>query len=42
MEKTGECFRMDEDGSVILCVSYVDENGIVTTQEFLEGDQNGN
>jgi hypothetical protein len=35
MTKTGECYYRDEDGSLWLAVSYVDEKNFVTTQDVL-------
>jgi hypothetical protein len=35
MTKTGECYFLDQNGSLWLAVSYVDEEGVVTTQDIL-------
>lgn len=32
--KTGECYYLDENGSLWLAVSYQDESGVVTTTSF--------
>jgi hypothetical protein len=35
MTKTGECYYLDDDGSLWLAISYVDFEGVVTTQDVL-------
>lgn len=38
MQKTGQCYYLDDDGQLWLAESYQKENGVVTTQsiEILE------
>lgn len=35
MSHTGSCFRRDESGALIECRSFVDDDGIVWTEEIL-------
>jgi hypothetical protein len=34
LTKTGECFFREEDGSLWLAESFVDNKGVVTTQQM--------
>ena len=34
LTKTGECFFREEDGSLWLAESFVDDKGVVTTQQM--------
>lgn len=34
--KTGECYFRDEEGQLWLAESFVDENGVTTTEDTLQ------
>jgi hypothetical protein len=40
MTKTGECYYLDDDGSLWLAVSYVNDDGSVMTQSILIQEAN--
>lgn len=35
LKKTGECYWRDDEGSLWLAESFIDENGVVSTQDTL-------
>jgi len=39
LKKTGECYWRDDEGRLWLATSYVDEDGVVTTQNMFVDEQ---
>lgn len=40
-ELTGSCYRRDENDTLIMCVSYIDKDGVTDSNEFPVNEETG-